>query len=79
MWKEVMQAKYLDGYRILVTFNDGIRKVVDFTSLINTYPVFKPLKEMALFKSFSVTDTLEWKDGVIDIAPEYLYENGVLA
>lgn len=79
MWKEVTQAKYLDGYRILVVFNDGIHKVVDFTPLINTYPVFKPLKEIALFKSFSVTDTLEWENGVIDIAPEYLYDNGIPA
>ena len=79
MWKEILEAKYLDGYRILIKFNDGIRKVVDFTGIVHRYPVFKPLKDIALFKQFKVTDTLEWDNGNIDIAPEYLYENGVLA
>lgn len=40
-------------------------------------PVFKPLENIDLFKKFTVTDTLEWDNGNIDIAPEYLYENGV--
>ncbi|MCQ2175895.1 MAG: DUF2442 domain-containing protein [Bacteroidales bacterium] len=31
------------------------------------------------FRNYVLTDTLEWNDGEIDIAPEYLYENGVVA
>jgi len=79
MWTEISDAKYLDGYRILIKFNDGIRKVVDFAGIVQRYPVFKPLKDISLFRQFKVTDTLEWDNGKIDIAPEYLYENGVLA
>ena len=79
MWTEVLDATYLDGYRILVKFNDGIKKVVDLANVIKQYPVFKPLKDMTLFKQFTVTDTLEWDNGKIDIAPEYLYDNGVAA
>ena len=79
MWKEVLKAHYLDGYRIMVLFNDGIRKVVDFTTLLHQYPVFKSLQDINVFKNFKVTDTLEWENGEIDIAPEYLYENGVPA
>lgn len=79
MWTEVLSATYLDGYRILVRFNDGIRKVVDFSNIVKCYPVFKPLGDLTLFKQFKVTDTLEWDNGKIDIAPEYLYENGVPA
>lgn len=79
MWTEVLDATYLDGYRILVKFNDGIKKVVDLANVIKQYPVFKPLKDLILFKQFTVTDTLEWDNGKIDIAPEYLYDNGVAA
>lgn len=79
MWMEVLDATYLNGYRILVKFNDGIKKVVDLANVIKQYPVFKPLKDLTLFKQFTVTDTLEWDNGKIDIAPEYLYDNGVAA
>ena len=47
-------------------------------SLINI-PFFDPLKDVELLKNFRLTDTLEWMDGKIDIAPEYLYEHGVIA
>lgn len=79
MWTEVIHAEYLDGYRIKVSFNDGIRRIVDFTNLINRFPVFKALADINVFKKFHVTDTLEWDNGKIDIAPEYLYENGMPA
>ncbi len=75
MWKEVLRAEYVDAYRIKVWFNDGVQKVVDLSDVIRKYPVFKPLKDMDLFKQFTVTDTLEWKNGQIDIAPEFLYSN----
>ena len=78
MFTEVVQANYVDGYRIAVLFNDGVKKIVDFTNLLKrNMPVFKPLENIDLFKKFTVTDTLEWDNGNIDIAPEYVYENGV--
>ena len=78
MFTEVVQANYVDGYRIAVLFNDGVKKIVDFTNLLKrNMPVFKPLENIDLFKKFTVTDTLEWDNGNIDIAPEYLYETGV--
>ena len=74
MWVEITNAKYLDGYKMFLVFNDGQKRIFDFLPLIERYPVFKPL-----FKSFTITDTLEWADGNIDIAPEYIYENGIVA
>lgn len=72
MFTEVVQANYVDGYRIAVLFNDGVKKIVDFTNLLKrNMPVFKPLENIDLFKKFTVTDTLEWDNGNIDIAPEY--------
>ena len=79
MWTEVLNATYLDSYRILVQFNNGVRKIVDFANIVKRYPVFQPLSNLTLFKQFKVTDTLEWDNGKIDIAPEYLYENGIPA
>lgn len=79
MWKEITDAKYIDGYKMFLLFNDGQKRVFDFLPLIEHYPVFKPLLDMNLFKAFTITDTLEWDNGNIDIAPEYIYENGVKA
>ena len=51
----------------------------DIANIVKRYPVFQPLSNLTLFKQFKVTDTLEWDNGKIDIAPEYLYENGIPA
>jgi len=78
MFTEVMNAEYLGDYKVSVQFNDGVRKIIDFYGLLflNNYPAFLPLKNMEIFKNFNVTDTLEWDNGNIDIAPETLYEMG---
>jgi len=75
MWMEIIDADYLDGYRLKISFNNGKTKVMDFSQVIEKYPVFKPLKNIELFKNFKVTDTLEWNEGKIDIAPEYVWEH----
>ncbi|MCQ2306159.1 MAG: DUF2442 domain-containing protein [Bacteroidia bacterium] len=77
MFLEITEAEYVDGYRLRVVFNDGIVKEMDFTDVVRKYPVFKPLQNVDSFRKFNVTDTLEWEDGAIDIAPEYVYEHGV--
>jgi hypothetical protein len=77
MWKEISSATYLDGYRLDVLFTDGVRRIMDFLPLIRKYPVFAPLHDVNVFKNFVVTDTLEWNQGAIDIAPEYIYEYGM--
>ena len=79
MMKEIIDAKYLDGYRMFLVFNDGQKRIFDFFPLIERYPVFKPLEDVNLFKTFVITGTLEWADGSIDIAPEYFYDNGIEA
>ena len=50
---------------------------MDFEPLTRQYPVFRPLQDLRLFQDFVVTDTLEWDNGKIDIAPEYIYEHGM--
>jgi hypothetical protein len=76
MFLEVSKAKYLDNYRLLLTFNDGISKTVDLQNELNG-KIFGPLKDMDYFKNFEIKyNTVEWKNGA-DFAPEYLYEIGV--
>ena len=62
----------------MVTFNDGDCRIFDFYPVIEKYPVFKDLRNISKFRNFIVTDTLEWNNGAIDIAPEYIYETGTL-
>ncbi len=78
-WKEIIiiDAKYLGGYSIEVTFNDGVVRKMDFTAIINKYPAFARLNDIGIFRQFTITDTLEWLDGAIDIAPEYVYQHSV--
>lgn len=79
MWIEITEANYLGGYKMSLLFNNGQKRVFDFSPLIEQYPVFRPLKNLDVFKAFTITDTLEWANGTIDIAPEYIYENGIKA
>jgi len=78
MFTEVTKAEYVGDYKVSVLFNDGVRKIIDFHTIlfVNDYPAFRPLKNKEVFKKFTVTDTLEWENGNIDIAPETMYEMG---
>ena len=78
MFIEVIKAEYIDGYRLLLLFNNGERKIVDLRDSLKG-PVFLPLKDISYFKRFSIKfNTVEWENGA-DLAPEYLYEIGTAA
>ena len=75
MFLEVAQAKYLNDYRILLTFNNGISKTVDLKDELRG-SVYEPLQQLDYFKKFAVKyNTIEWANGA-DYAPEYLYALG---
>lgn len=72
---QVVEAKYLGEYRILVVFRDGVSGEVDLRSELYG-EVFSPLKDEAYFRKFSVhpeLHTLVWPNGA-DFAPEFLYQ-----
>ena len=78
MFIEVTKAEYLDGYRIMLLFNNGEKRIVDLSQSLNG-EVFAPLKDIGFFKRFSIKfNTIEWENGA-DFAPEYLYEVGTVA
>ena len=69
----VVRARYVEEFRIRLTFNDGIEASIDFRPWLSG-PVFEPLKQLAYFRKFFVDGgTVAWPNGA-DIAPETLYE-----
>ena len=76
----VTSAKTAAGHKLELTFNDGSVKIFDCTPLIERYKIFEPLKNESIFENFSLDGwTVTWLDGQIDIAPEYLFSEGIAA
>ena len=75
MYWSVVSAKYLDGYRLAVTFEDGKSGVVDLEPHLRRAPVFRRLLDRQAFKDFHINrdfGVICWKDD-LDIAPGTLY------
>ena len=73
----VIEASYLDGYKLKVRFDNGESKVVDLQPHIDG-PIFEPLKDLDFFRSFYVNhdiDTIVWPNNA-DFSPDFLYEIG---
>ncbi len=78
MFIEVVNAEYIDGYKLLLLFNNGEKRIVDLSNSLKG-SVYNPLKDISYFKNFSIKfNTVEWENGA-DFAPEYLYEIGSAA
>ena len=78
MLLNVTTAEYADDYRIILSFDDGIKKLVDLRETIfnDRRPIFEPLRKKEFFKDFEIKfNTITWKNEV-DFAPEFLYEIG---
>lgn len=70
----VVRAEFRRGYKIHLTFNDGLEGTVDFKQWIDG-PIFEPLKKRGYFERFFVDGgTVAWPNGA-DVAPETLYES----
>lgn len=74
MFLHIVEASYLNDYKVKVSFNDGRSGVVDLAGVL-TGPMFEPLKDLDLFSKLSVDDDLDtivWPNGA-DFAPEFIY------
>lgn len=71
----VTSAEYVGDYTLLCTFNNGIKKKVNLSPLLRL-PAYADLKDENEFLRYGVDGTVFWANGA-DIAPEYLYDNGV--
>lgn len=67
----------IEDYRLKIDFVNGIKKIFDCKPLFEK-KVYAPLKDKDFFGSVYVScGGAAWND-VIDIAPEYLYDEGKL-
>lgn len=76
MLHDIVDARYLNGYRLYLRFDDGAEGELDLASLVRFDGVFAPLADPRRFAEVRVnpdTGTIEWPNGA-DIAPETLYE-----
>lgn len=69
------EAKYLDGFKISLTFNDGKCGEVDLKDVVYKYKIASPIRDPQRFSEFYLDSwpTVAWECG-FDIAPESLYE-----
>lgn len=76
MWNlnDLKKIKYLKPYVYFVEFDDAAKGEVDLSYLLIKGPIFKPLKNIELFRSARIEGgTITWPNGA-DLAPETLYE-----
>lgn len=74
----VIDVDYISDYKLLVTFSDGNRKIVNLEPYLKG-EVFGELLDKEKFVQYGLTRiTIEWANGA-DLAPEFLYEIGTVA
>lgn len=72
---KVIDVDYVKDYGLLLTFNDGTRKLIDLKPYL-TGEVFSEPLDLDKFTQFRLTGyTIEWSNGA-DLAPEFLHEIG---
>ena len=75
MTPRLTKAEYIEGYKIKVSFEDGVVGIIDLDGEL-WGEVFEPLKDLNNFRAFKVDpelQTIVWPTGA-DLAPEFLYE-----
>lgn len=75
MHYDVIEAKYIEGYKLELTFENGKKGIVDFKDYVKKGGVFSRFADIEYFRQFYINEeigVLCWPDDV-DIAPETLY------
>lgn len=75
MFLHTTQVEPRSGYRLLVSFNNGVSGEIDLSAEL-WGEVFEPLKDEALFATAhqdEVLQTVVWANGA-DFAPEHLLD-----
>ena len=78
---DVQAVEYLGGYRLRLTFADGLVGEVDLASKFDTDvgPVFEPLRDPSFFAKVQLDaelGTIVWPNGA-DLAPDVLHDQAV--
>lgn len=70
--QRVKSVQALEGYRLAVTFNDGLEGIVDLSDALNG-PAFEPLRKPEFFRQVFVSNgVVAWPNDV-DLDPYALY------
>jgi len=78
MYRTVRAVEAADEYRLLLSFDNGERRMFDVKPLLSVGR-FRELASPAVFRKVKVSfDTIEWENG-LDLDPEYLYRGSVIA
>ena len=75
----VRDAAYKSEYKLLLTFKDGVVKLVDMEPCLEG-DIFAPLKDIDYFKTVRVNpdiDTIVW-DNDANVSPGFLFKIGVV-
>lgn len=73
MYLSVIEVVPLEDYKLLLTFENGEKRVFDMKPYLDK-GIYQELKNEKVFKSVRVSfDSIEWCNQV-DIDPEFLYE-----
>jgi hypothetical protein len=75
MLPRIVEAHYIEGFRVWIRFTDGAEGEVDLSEEL-TGPLFAPLRNVEEFRCVSLHPelrTLVWPNGA-DLAPEFLRE-----
>jgi len=76
----VKDVTYISAYKLLLTFEDGVAKLVDLEPYLDG-EIFEPLRDIDYFKTVHLNpdiDTIVW-DNDADLSPDFLYEIGEVA
>lgn len=72
---EVINATYLNNYKLEMFFFDNSNGIVDFSTFTERSGLFSALKDLEFFKRFRIDNklsTIVWENG-LDIAPDTLF------
>lgn len=76
MYLAVVAVEPLSEYRLLLTFENGERRIFDMKPYLEK-GIYRELKDESKFRTVRVSfDSIEWCNKA-DIDPEFLYEKSV--
>ncbi len=76
MYFSVERVRPLEGYKLLIKFDNGEERIFDVSPYLNIGK-FAELRNLSLFNSVVIKfDSIEWANH-LDIDPEILYEKSV--
>lgn len=76
MYLSVVDVKPLENYKLLLTFENGEKRIFNMQPYLEK-GIFKELKDEKMFSSVRVSfDSIEWSNQA-DIDPEVLYQKSI--